>query len=616
MTGYSYFYPGGNYGLDPNYGFVGYRISSGDMGTSTNIQNAAQITEVTGKLNQGFKQVEVGMLNSELFAQMPKQQFKEIERLNKLTGVKASLHAPIQDIEPSGLTQEGYSEVNRMVVERKLLDVIEKAYELNPNGNTPVTVHCANMRGSIYTKKEGEEKAGLIMAVDQKTGALAGGFKEEEKYYPDERYLIKKGDQYEIEKRVDTPKQQIDVANNSKWIGEIQSIAEHKKHADEVLGNSIGTLANLILRDNELGGKIREEDLNPDEKEAFKRLEKSGLFLNNVESSFATMFNEAYKCSGEEERKVLAKIAWDLKEEKEKIIGKKFYDKNGRRIKDGSLQGEINEVAAISEYLDKATMYLANSGIVPEYYKPVEEFAKKKSAETFSNVALHSYKKFGENAPIVSIENLYPGIAYSRTEDLKELLEESRKQFIEKAIDDGMSEKEAKRVAEKVIGITWDVGHANMMKQYGYEDKDIVAGLKSISKDVKHLHLSDNFGYSDSHLVMGMGNVPTKQSLEALEKAGVLDKIMKIHEIGGVEVAFKTAAFPYMLEAFGSPISGDIGPYWNQGVSVPGNYFMGYGNIFPDRHMSMYGSGFSGLPTELGGQVGGGQSRFSGTPNA
>jgi hypothetical protein len=46
-----------------------------------------------------------------------------------------------------------------------------------------------------------------------------------------------------------------------------------------------------------------------------------------------------------------------------------------------------------------------------------------------------------------------------------------------------------------------------------------------------------------------------------------------------------------------------------------GAYFSGYGATLPEQHFSMYGGGFSSLPTELGGQVPGtGGRRFAGTP--
>jgi hypothetical protein len=47
-----------------------------------------------------------------------------------------------------------------------------------------------------------------------------------------------------------------------------------------------------------------------------------------------------------------------------------------------------------------------------------------------------------------------------------------------------------------------------------------------------------------------------------------------------------------------------------------GGYFSGYGDSNPSVHHSVYGSGFTTLPRELGGNIPGTQSRFSGTPNA
>lgn len=627
MAGYSYFYNGGSYGMDPNYGFVGYRMSSGDMGPSTNPQNVLQIMEVTNALNQGFKQIEVGALSSDVMAGIPKQHFKEIERMNKLTGSKASLHAPIQDIEASGITQQGYNEINREIVERKLYDVIEKAHQLNPKGNTPVTIHCSNMGGKTQIKRDGEIKTGTLIVVDQGTGEARTLMKEEERYYPED-VLSKEG------KRVTSPEEQIRISNQSKWIREIQTIAEHKKNADEVFRKeeTMGQLANLIVRMNEL----KTNDLNkvgimPQEEEMINQIRKSHMFLDNVQTTFGAIFNEAYKYANEYERKDLKEMVKELEKRRDELIKKNSLGKDQNSILNG-----VTDLEATSQYLDEAINLMSslpardkNGNLIikkigkterqqpfaPQFYKPVEEFAMEKSAKTFANVAMHSYKKFGENAPIISIENIYPGLAYSSTEDLKKLVDESRKQFIERAKKEGINESEAKKIANKVIGVTWDVGHANMMKQHGFSDEDIINQAKIVSKDVKHLHLSDNFGYADSHLVMGMGNVQIKQHLEELEKAGVLGDIMKIHEIGGM-ANLKTAAFPYMLEAFGSPIAGTSAPYWNQGLWEQGNYFMGYGNMLPEKHFSMYGAGFSGLPTELGGQIGNTNSRFSGTPNA
>jgi len=153
MTGYSYLYEGAGYSLDEKYGgFLGYRVPTGQIGTSLRPDTAAQIVEATNILNQGFKQVEVGAINTDIFDQIPKQHFKEIGNLMKITGAKASVHAPIQDIEPSGIIEGRYSELNREIVERKLKDVIDKAHDINPKESMPVTIHSANMAGML--KKE------------------------------------------------------------------------------------------------------------------------------------------------------------------------------------------------------------------------------------------------------------------------------------------------------------------------------------------------------------------------------------------------------------------------------------------------------------------------------
>ena len=60
-----------------------------------------------------------------------------------------------------------------------------------------------------------------------------------------------------------------------------------------------------------------------------------------------------------------------------------------------------------------------------------------------------------------------------------------------------------------------------------------------------------------------------------------------------------------------------MGPYWNQASFNYGNYFAGYGTMLHDQHFQTYGGGFSGLPTELGGQVQAKGSRATGgTPMA
>ena len=219
----------------------------------------------------------------------------------------------------------------------------------------------------------------------------------------------------------------------------------------------------------------------------------------------------------------------------------------------------------------------------------------------------------------MAIENWSPGTAFNSAKELKELVEESRKKFAEKLQEkEGISLSRANKIAKKQIGATWDLGHVNIHKKYGLTDEDIVRETEAIAPVLKHLHLTDNFGFSDSHLVPGMGNVPFKEHLEKLEKAGVLDKVRKVVEAGGyVKDISQRGAHGETMAAFSSGIYGaKMAPYWNQAQGMMGSYFGGYGATSPPTHHNIYGAGFTTLPTELGGTIPGGGSRFTGNPTA
>ena len=103
--------------------------------------------------------------------------------------------------------------------------------------------------------------------------------------------------------------------------------------------------------------------------------------------------------------------------------------------------------------------------------------------------------------------------------------------------------------------------------------------------------------------------------MEELERQGV--KVPNIVEAGGFVQHFATNPHPYILEALGSPLYSMMmaEPYWNQIRRSYGADFSGYGEILPDQHFRTYGTGFSGMPVELGGEMPGERNRFAGAPN-
>src|SRR5690606_3678481 len=157
--------------------------------------------------------------------------------------------------------------------------------------------------------------------------------------------------------------------------------------------------------------------------------------------------------------------------------------------------------------------------------------------------------------------------------------------FAKKLVEEEqMSEKEAKKMADKHIGVTWDVGHINMIRKLGYDNKDLEKQTEKIARYVKHIHLSDNFGLDHTELPRRMGNVPIKEHEKILAKqfGEKFKEIKQVVETGNWFQPFKITPFAQTLEAFGSPIYPmKMAPNWsNRGMM--GGYFAGYGKTLPD----------------------------------
>ena len=115
--------------MDSKYYFTSDKIPAGKVGATASPQTPNQIGELTSRLNQGLKAVEIGAMNQRLLDQVPLEHFNEIRRLNKLTGSEASLHAPIQDLDLAGFTQQGWNE-----------------YEIDENKNKVIEIHDIRYR--------------------------------------------------------------------------------------------------------------------------------------------------------------------------------------------------------------------------------------------------------------------------------------------------------------------------------------------------------------------------------------------------------------------------------------------------------------------------------------
>ena len=578
---YASLYPG----LKEDYGelFSGYRLAAKRIGAATSFQTANQIAEVSARLSEGMSTIELQPASAQLFESIPKQQFKEINRLSKLTGAEISLHTAYSPtLDPAGFTEGGWNEAAREEAERRMLNIVEKGHELNPKGNVPVTFHASAISAAEWRPGVPGERE-MIAVVNPASGET-GYIKRESSFDPE----TNKMKEY-------LPEEMLEINNQSHWKREMMNMQFYKKDADELLERSwqvIGPVWKDIV--NEEGKLVNEEikKLSEAQKLALNEVINAQSFYQNIDAMFRGAYDEAYKYTPAQEKEKVIKRLGEIAEERKKIV-----------------EGPPSLLRAGYDHLINELKELPP----PQHLLPVEEFAKEKAATTLGNVAFKAYKKYGENTPIVSVENVYPNMAFSRAEQLKGLIEESRRKFVENAVKEGISESKAKADAEKLIGATWDIGHINMLRKYGYKEEEIIKETKKIAPYVKHVHITDNFGFDDTHLPPGMGNVPVKKLMEKMEKAGYSSKA--IIEAGPFAANFKTSPHPYALEALGSPIYYEAAaPLWGQVKGMYGTYFTGYGNFLPEQHFSMYGGGFSALPSELGGGVPGKGSRFSGTP--
>jgi sugar phosphate isomerase/epimerase len=589
-------YQGGYSSLNPDYGnfFSGYRMSTELLGTpsTTPGEQGDIITNLGRTVSTGQKVVEISLLTPEMIDSIPKQHLEEVNRVAKLTGADLSVHGPVLDA--SGFTERGFDEQNRELTEKRILRAIESSHKINPDGGVPVTFHTANqIPGTVYSKTKEGEQTEFMAIVNQETGQISGA-KRDVKFYPE--HDLEKGEPYSVEK-------QLDAANNTEWDKPLQVSITEKEHADRILRETFPLIQKEYPKIIE--GKIKPGDLPEPQKQAYLRFQNANEQLRDVRAHLSSMFNTGYKFGDKKTKKYLSKLSNNFRN---KII----IEHNGREYSNPDPMMNSNALQELMGGLSSEGL-IQNGGSIPKVFKSAEEYGLEKGQETFGNAAWESYKRYGNKAPIVSIENPPAGMALSRAEDVKGMVEGARKQFENNAIKEGMSKGQAEKQAEKLIGATWDVGHINQLRKFGFSSEDIIKEAEKIAPFVKHVHLSDNFGIEDTELPMGMGNVDLKEVMEKLGKKGKDAK--KIVEAAHWLKMQKSSPFGVSLEALGSPIYGmNMAPYWNQSLGLQQDYSSGYGMMLPPINYETFGAGFSNLPMELGGQRAGGGGRMSGTP--
>jgi len=589
-------YQGGYSSFKPSYASSSYdpKISAGSIGLTTDPRTMNLLADVSQKLSSGVKYVDVTAVSPDYFDNISKQQTKEVRRLAKLTGVDVDVHGPV--INPAGFTQNGWSESERELTEKKIVNTLMRSHELNPDGNIHVNFHSSEgLPGSQpfapSKRKEGEEYK-TIIAVNRETGRLIP-LESDVQYTPGGE---------KVEARTLTPEKRMESLNHTEWENSLFQVEVSRENAERIMQDvhPLIVARNIALKT----GQLNPEEISRDEAAQIKKVDSAMEFIKQARLSADSLFSKAYKVA-------------EADKDNEKI---ELLRKISKRYGEVTGLDKIEDKKNVEKYLnpkvhaDALFELMQNlERIPPKTYVPVEEFAIEKGAKTYGNAAFTAYKKFKDTAPTLVIENPPAGQALATGGEIKKIVEESRKQFVSNAVKEGMSQKQAQKEAEKLIGATWDVGHANMLRKFGYSQEETIEEAAKVKSVLKHIHLSDNFGMEHTELPMGMGNVPFKEIMAKLGEKGYEAK--KLIEAGQWWAQMKSPPFQETLEGIGSPVySMKMAPHWDQAPGLYQGYSDGLtGAWLPQINYETFGTGFSRLPSDLGGARPGAQgSRMSG----
>jgi hypothetical protein len=594
-----------------------------EMGAGTSpMQN--QLQSFNARIREGAGKIEFEFLGQgKTNSQRPgpeasgAKERADMRALAEINEVKTSVHAAWHEGSLAGLGREGFNEQIR----QQAISEIEKAIQFSSEATKggAVVFHTSewhrpltDLRGGFQGYPE-EEKKTPITVVDTQTGDIAAIRRDqlvfEPKFYTAaeyekaiERKLVGNidGNGNRIEKD-----DWIDIKGNAikrEWVVS-EKPEEVEKLFDRVpVWNSAKTNFEVEKREFEYFEKEAKRLSEKIDKEISPEVlfYKSQLADQVAQSKGQSLFY-AQRYERAKEKRDAAQKALSFYEsleknipedEKWKIMHKEgFYgDQLGLLIpknvmpseylkgiikEEGDEMRHIHESSASADARAQQIMYRMNRT------DTVENYGLKKTAETIGTLGLKAMKyteahQKNINEPIyVSPENWDVREFGSHPDEIKKIVEESRKVMQKQLIGEGHSAEEAKRKSEEHIKATLDIGHFNTWRSRFKtlegetpEDRDkrfnkwVLEETKKLAKEgiIGHIHLSDNFGYDDEHLTPGEGNLPMKEFIKNMEDAGLKDFIV---ESGSFNVF---TSMPDTWALMGSPIYATTGAPTFRGV--------------------------------------------------
>ena len=208
------------------------------------------------------------------------------------------------------------------------------------------------------------------------------------------------------------------------------------------------------------------------------------------------------------------------------------------------------------------------------------KYALKESYDSYAEAGMHAMditrQKKLEKPLMITMENIFPESYGAHPDELKNLIENSRKKMAERLIKErGVSQEAAKKTAETHIKATLDTGHFNLWRKYWQNnpkrsmeqnDKDFKNWMLKKTEElakanmIGNVHLADNYGYQDDHLSPGQGTTPVKEIVSILKKHGYKGALTVEP---GADASTDLSDFHGLMKTwrlFGSPVYGAHAP--------------------------------------------------------
>jgi len=585
-----------------------------EIGTATNpMENV--LNSVQAKIREGAGRIEFSFIGKgKSNSQQPspeafgKDMREDIRALTKLNKIETSTHAAVHMDSLAGLGQNGFERRKSEEALNEIKRAIDFAATATRGG--AIVFHTGEWmrplselkdnKGAEFKSYDKEQDDAAYYYVDQRTGRFVGQVSKDQELYEPEFERNENGDWVDVDGNP--------ISKNA----DINRMFDRRPVWDDTQTNFKTTKKGW--KDFEKEAKEWNKYHDDDQRDAgqfFLLTQNQNRILQAKGQSlfYAKQYNREKEALGQirealahwekMEKVIPEEEKWQMLTQKVHLDPKIYPPKNVNVIdylkqQERELRDSLRHIHEASSAADSQAREFTEQ---LHNIKPIAQVGLQRTADTIARAGMFAMEMTNKNKehmsqPIyVAPENFDVNMYGSHPQEVIKVVKESRKAMVEQLHDKGYDKDKARKIADKHIRATIDIGHMNLWRRHfqakpgedpGKAEKRFEDWVISQAEDmakagvIGHVHLTDNFGYNDEHLTAGQGNAPIKRFIETMRKHGVKDFIAEAGSFNGQTVLQETWA------QFNSPIYGigthkGFGQIKNShfGYGAPPNYIVG-----------------------------------------